>query len=419
MLKAVLTSVASKPMLKSAARVLVPAKFGDHGIKGMILAANYVPYLGIFLGMQISVIDFARSVLDGSDDMLVRHLIREEVLKWQRKGNQPDRPVHLGVLQEWFGIHWGNTRAFALLFTLIFISLPLVLFRRVGMAISALLEGKTNTPKLIPQLDNRASLFNLFAASPVTVTAFTFHFNGLPEVKATLVICPLVVVIQWVNEIDRFNLRGSNKVLVCHGGNRGKTLHEFSDYDFVITTYSIVEAEYRKNVMPAKYKCIWCGKLLFYEHKISIHLKYFGGPNAIRTNKQSKQKKGKNPELNRSEKGKGVESVDEGKEESSKKGKHYNKDKTFGAGSSTNKSEGVEYGSCNGKSTLHSVKWDRIILEEVSREHKGKIYEVIDETRAFVEVLCDATNFASADTIYGFAAYPSGENCLGNAALVS
>ncbi|XP_074363803.1 uncharacterized protein LOC141704451 isoform X2 [Apium graveolens] len=116
--------------------------------------------------------------------------------------------------------------------------------------------------------------------------------------------------------------------------------------------------------MPAKHKCIWCGKLLFYEHKISIHLKYFGGLNAIRTNKQSKQKKGKNPELNRSEKGKGVESVDEGKEESSKKGKHYNKDKTFGAGSSTNKSEGVEYGSCNGKSTLHSVKWDRIILEE-------------------------------------------------------
>ncbi|KAL8097185.1 hypothetical protein AgCh_030338 [Apium graveolens] len=183
--------------------------------------------------------------------------------------------------------------------------------------------------------------------------------------------------------------------------------------------------------MPAKHKCIWCGKLLFYEHKISIHLKYFGGLNAIRTNKQSKQKKGKNPELNRSEKGKGVESVDEGKEESSKKGKHYNKDKTFGAGSSTNKSEGVEYGSCNGKSTLHSVKWDRIILEEephsklqdflvfIIREHKGKIYEVIDKARAFVEVVRDATNFASANTIYGFAAYPSGENCLGNAPLVS
>ncbi|KAK1354293.1 CTP synthase [Heracleum sosnowskyi] len=54
--------------LKSASCVLVPGGFEDRGIKGMILAANYarenkVPYLGICLGMQISVIEFARSVL--------------------------------------------------------------------------------------------------------------------------------------------------------------------------------------------------------------------------------------------------------------------------------------------------------------------------------------------------------------------
>ncbi|OIW12985.1 hypothetical protein TanjilG_15434 [Lupinus angustifolius] len=54
--------------LKSAACVLVPGGFGDRGVKGMMLAAKYarennVPYLGICLGMQISVIEFARSVL--------------------------------------------------------------------------------------------------------------------------------------------------------------------------------------------------------------------------------------------------------------------------------------------------------------------------------------------------------------------
>ncbi|KAG9459577.1 hypothetical protein H6P81_004085 [Aristolochia fimbriata] len=54
--------------LRSAACVLVPGGFGDRGVKGMILAAkyareNHVPYLGICLGMQISVIEFARSVL--------------------------------------------------------------------------------------------------------------------------------------------------------------------------------------------------------------------------------------------------------------------------------------------------------------------------------------------------------------------
>ncbi|XP_015892003.3 uncharacterized protein LOC107426363 isoform X1 [Ziziphus jujuba] len=54
--------------LRNAACVLVPGGFGDRGVGGMILAAKYarenkVPYLGICLGMQISVIEFARSVL--------------------------------------------------------------------------------------------------------------------------------------------------------------------------------------------------------------------------------------------------------------------------------------------------------------------------------------------------------------------
>ncbi|CAL5428117.1 unnamed protein product [Camellia sinensis] len=54
--------------LKNAACVLVPSGFGDRGVKGMMLAAKYatenkVPYLGICLGMQISVIEYARSVL--------------------------------------------------------------------------------------------------------------------------------------------------------------------------------------------------------------------------------------------------------------------------------------------------------------------------------------------------------------------
>ncbi|KAL2510502.1 CTP synthase family protein [Abeliophyllum distichum] len=54
--------------LKNAACVLVPGGFGDRGVKGMMLAAKYarenkVPYLGICLGMQISVIEIARSVL--------------------------------------------------------------------------------------------------------------------------------------------------------------------------------------------------------------------------------------------------------------------------------------------------------------------------------------------------------------------
>jgi CTP synthase len=47
--------------------ILVPGGFGDRGIDGKIMAAEYartrnIPYLGLCLGMQIAVIEFARNV---------------------------------------------------------------------------------------------------------------------------------------------------------------------------------------------------------------------------------------------------------------------------------------------------------------------------------------------------------------------
>ena len=52
--------------------ILVPGGFGDRGIEGMVCACNYarvnnIPYLGICLGMQIAVIEFARNVLNMKD----------------------------------------------------------------------------------------------------------------------------------------------------------------------------------------------------------------------------------------------------------------------------------------------------------------------------------------------------------------
>lgn len=52
--------------------ILVPGGFGNRGTEGKILAARYarennVPYLGICLGMQIAVVEFARNVLGWSD----------------------------------------------------------------------------------------------------------------------------------------------------------------------------------------------------------------------------------------------------------------------------------------------------------------------------------------------------------------
>ena len=54
-------------ILKDADGILVPGGFGNRGIEGKIIAAKYarennVPYLGICLGMQTAVIEFARNV---------------------------------------------------------------------------------------------------------------------------------------------------------------------------------------------------------------------------------------------------------------------------------------------------------------------------------------------------------------------
>ncbi|EKC72781.1 CTP synthetase, partial [human gut metagenome] len=59
-------------VLGSCDGILVPGGFGNRGIEGKIAAAHYarthnVPYLGICLGMQIAVIEFARSVCGLAD----------------------------------------------------------------------------------------------------------------------------------------------------------------------------------------------------------------------------------------------------------------------------------------------------------------------------------------------------------------
>lgn len=59
-------------ILKDCDGILVPGGFGDRGIEGKILAAKYArenkkPFLGIGLGMQMALVEFARSVLSYAD----------------------------------------------------------------------------------------------------------------------------------------------------------------------------------------------------------------------------------------------------------------------------------------------------------------------------------------------------------------
>ncbi|XP_058110523.1 amino acid transporter AVT6C-like [Magnolia sinica] len=144
-------------------------------------------------------------------------------------GTQSEGTVHLGVLQEWLGVHWWTTRACVLLLVALFVMLPLILLKRVdslrftsaisvllavvfliissAMALSALFQGTAESPRWLPDLSGDISFLDLFTAVPVIVTAFTFHFNVHPiqaellnpsdmtmAVRISLVVCSAIYI---------------------------------------------------------------------------------------------------------------------------------------------------------------------------------------------------------------------------------
>jgi len=62
----------SDNLLRSAQGIIVPGGFGIRGVEGMVRAANYartneIPYLGLCLGLQVMVIEFARYALNSPE----------------------------------------------------------------------------------------------------------------------------------------------------------------------------------------------------------------------------------------------------------------------------------------------------------------------------------------------------------------
>lgn len=66
------TAANAGEMLGDADGILVPGGFGDRGIEGKIQAISYarihyIPFLGLCLGMQLSIVEYARNVLGYTD----------------------------------------------------------------------------------------------------------------------------------------------------------------------------------------------------------------------------------------------------------------------------------------------------------------------------------------------------------------
>ncbi|KAJ8428092.1 hypothetical protein Cgig2_013304 [Carnegiea gigantea] len=189
--------------------------------------------------------------------------------------------------------------------------------------------------------------------------------SALPEINCTLVICPASALHQWQREIERFTREGSTKVLCYQGPKRAKSSLQFSEYDFVITTYNTIEADFRK-VLPPKQRCRWCGKC-FHGRKMATHLKYYCGPDAVRTEKQSKQeKKGKRSysKLSKRSAKDNFNEMDVDEQEAVKKTTRKIRNSKKGSGSGFEQADPAFFEADVRKSNLHSVKWERIVLDE-------------------------------------------------------
>ena len=89
-------------LLEGLDAILVPGGFGSRGLEGKITAVKYarenkVPYLGICLGMQLAVIEYARNVagLEGANtteiDDSTKHPVIALITEWQNKDGSTEK----------------------------------------------------------------------------------------------------------------------------------------------------------------------------------------------------------------------------------------------------------------------------------------------------------------------------------------
>ncbi len=61
-------------------------------------------------------------------------------------------------------------------------------------------------------------------------------------------------------------------MVVYHGNKRVTSAEELENADVVLTTYSIIESEFRRHTQPNKATCTYCNKK-FYPDRLKVHLR--------------------------------------------------------------------------------------------------------------------------------------------------
>ena len=117
----------------------------------------------------------------------------------------------------------------------------------------------------------------------------TSSSSSVKKPKTTLIVSPSSAMLQWADEIQRSFSENTLSLLVFESGSQRQKLtpEKLLSYDVVLTSYPIVEHDYRLCVNSLKVACQYCNKK-FLQRKLKSHLKYFCGPFAARSAKLQK-----------------------------------------------------------------------------------------------------------------------------------
>lgn len=111
----------------------------------------------------------------------------------------------------------------------------------------------------------------------------------------TLVIVPVIALIQWGAEILKWAAPGTLSIYTYHGPKREPLSDVLAKYDVVLTTYSTLEYDFRQAQADEQVHCNYCGKTFKSDQKLAFHNRWFCGPNARRSAAQSKTQKRRKP----------------------------------------------------------------------------------------------------------------------------
>ncbi|KAL2340473.1 hypothetical protein Fmac_008413 [Flemingia macrophylla] len=190
-------------------------------------ASSYAQLMGSAFGACGTILFRLSLLLNNTGILVVYVIIIGDVLSGTSSG---DGVHHFGVLQGWFGQCWWTSRAFVALLTTLLVFAPLAFFKRIdslrhtsalavalaivfllitaGITFIKLFNGSITSPRLLPNITDVTSIWNLFTAVPVFVTAFVCHYNVhtinnelgdpslmQPVIRASLVLCSSIYIL--------------------------------------------------------------------------------------------------------------------------------------------------------------------------------------------------------------------------------